>query len=292
MDWFDEKLKALENERNFKLRVFRRIIDEKGNPIPRNPAKLKAEKAKFLKSKKLALIGRPSEQKKRSYSGGLPLLPSEIAWPMVDETPFVFVCQIDLSEISIDDKFEWLPDKGTIFFFVAPSTCDETAPELFRVIHSFDSTDHQHPLPVGGAPPYPRFDLTFESDFTYDLEFSASALQHDDQVEFDKWAYEVNAARKSHTKWQLDGWPCDLQSNKDMPRICEMRYRNLTDNDHGVLKSQNFSNSLADWVFIGRVHRTGLDSPWAYYHCGYFWVRKSDAKRGDFSKAMFFTQSD
>ena len=28
-----EKLKALENERNFKLRVFRRIIDEKGNPI-------------------------------------------------------------------------------------------------------------------------------------------------------------------------------------------------------------------------------------------------------------------
>jgi hypothetical protein len=62
-----------------------------------------------------------AEPEARSWSGGLPRMPADLAWPVGAKTgrPMSFLTQIDLSELPPAARTQGLPAKGVLWFFVA-----------------------------------------------------------------------------------------------------------------------------------------------------------------------------
>ena len=52
-----------------------------------------------------------------SKIGGVPNLPVDLRWPMWNDKPQSFLCQINLSEIPEEQLQHGLPNQGTLFFF-------------------------------------------------------------------------------------------------------------------------------------------------------------------------------
>ena len=59
-----------------------------------------------------------SKTEKVSKFGGKPDVEREsFSWPLSNNKPMAFLAQIDLSEVSKQVKFDWLPKKGVLLFF-------------------------------------------------------------------------------------------------------------------------------------------------------------------------------
>lgn len=72
-----------------------------------------------------ASLPAPLDDPGRSYFGGLPRLPAELAWPEKGEHALTFLAQIDLAELPVIDAAA-LPRTGTLYFFSdANSECPE-----------------------------------------------------------------------------------------------------------------------------------------------------------------------
>jgi len=269
-----------------KLGSFREFNDD-GSVRASDPDLLAKAKADTLATRRAALIGNATEGHTRSYIGGRPLFPEQLDWPTCDERPLAFICQIDLAELPQSDQFAWLPSSGVIFYFVGQVGFDgiDYSHRVFRVIYSRLISDRERECPTAGAEPYGQENLVFEIKDTY--KSCTDQIEWQDLNAFSEWEFDINPARQWSTRWQLGGWVSDLQGEENMPAICEGRYRAI---DLGTAH-RLFASSFPEWQFIGCVKREVLDGPQAEYMQGYFWIKDSEALRGDFSRAALLVQS-
>lgn len=65
--------------------------------------------------------GAAEEARARSWSGGLPRMPADLAWPIRAKTgrPMSFLAQIDLSDLPATARAQGLPAAGVLWFFTA-----------------------------------------------------------------------------------------------------------------------------------------------------------------------------
>lgn len=77
-----------------------------------------------------------------SKFGGTPDLPLHKEWPVINEVPLAFICQINLREIDLG--FSKLPEKGLLYFFISVNQDDyryEKNKNLHKVLFYNDNLD-------------------------------------------------------------------------------------------------------------------------------------------------------
>lgn len=72
-------------------------------------------KTEALKKPSLRLL--KTSKQTVSHFGGKPLVQEGFIWPESNNKPMTFLAQIDLSEMSAEFQFDWLPSKGLLLFF-------------------------------------------------------------------------------------------------------------------------------------------------------------------------------
>jgi len=79
----------------------------------------------------------------KSKFGGFPDLLKEMEWPNLNDFPFAFLGQINLSDVKFD-KFNLLPKKGLLLFFFSTNQDDyryENLKDIHRVIFIKDTSN-------------------------------------------------------------------------------------------------------------------------------------------------------
>lgn len=101
---------------------FNRVARQQPPELSEAEIRATARPAIFLRRASLPV---PLDHPARSYFGGLPRLPAELAWPEKGEYALTFLAQIDLAELPAIDASP-LPRTGTLYFFSdANSECPE-----------------------------------------------------------------------------------------------------------------------------------------------------------------------
>ena len=137
----------------------------------------------------------PLDHPARSYLGGLPRLPAELAWPEIEKYErfaMTFVAQIDLAELPEIEESP-LPRKGTLYFF-ADTSDDCPEPGDCRVLyHPGDAStlplrelpQNSQPYAIGDEPwPWlPESSVWARTGFRFSLEFTVFDSMRDYFVE-------------------------------------------------------------------------------------------------------------
>jgi hypothetical protein len=137
----------------------------------------------------------PLDRPGRSYFGGLPRLPPELAWPekATDErVALTFLAQIDLAELPEIDSSP-LPRSGTLYFF-SDTNNDGGEPMVCRVLYYAgdastaairDLPDNARPYGIGGEPwPWLADESVWaRTNFRFPLEFAKVSSYRDYFIE-------------------------------------------------------------------------------------------------------------
>jgi hypothetical protein len=164
----------------------------------RPPPPLPGE-AEILATAKPAILVRrtdlpvPLDHPSRSYIGGLPRLPTELAWPTIEKYErysLTFLAQIDLAELPALESSP-LPRSGTLFFF-ADMTDEAPEPSDCRVLYYAGDTARV-PIrdlptdirPYGDTPPawFDEESLWARTGFRFPIEFAVFDSYRDYTVE-------------------------------------------------------------------------------------------------------------
>jgi uncharacterized protein YwqG len=135
----------------------------------------------FLKP---AVMPVPLDHPGRSYIGGLPRLPPDLAWPEKawyrEQLPLTFLAQVDLAELPLIES-SGLPRAGTLYFFLNTNSDSPQSSDCRVLYYSGDATG----LPVrdlpatlapygAGAQPWPWLapdSVWARTNFRFPLEF-------------------------------------------------------------------------------------------------------------------------
>lgn len=185
-------------ERTRELRAAADMIQhlraEQARPSPPLPGE-----AEILATARPAILVRrtdlpvPLDHPSRSYIGGLPRLPPDMAWPAIEKFErysLTFLAQIDLAELPVIDTSP-LPRSGTLFFF-ADTTDEAPEPGDCRVLYYAGDTarvairDLPTDIKPYGVTPSAWFDedsLWARTGFRFPLEFAVFDSYRDYAVE-------------------------------------------------------------------------------------------------------------
>ncbi len=179
----------------------------------------------------------------RSYLGGDPLLPSDLAWPSVEGRPMRFIGRISLHEAHVCARLPQLPDEGALLFFYdsdsLPGGWDPNDKDRFAVLHLPDLATPLAPETLTAMTPTAR-GVGFSSALTYPSSWehpAVEALGLSDE-ELDEYESFTDAVYGGKPRHQLCGNPSTIQG-EGMELICQLA------------SSGYFCGS--DWSHLGEV---------------------------------------
>lgn len=243
---------------------------------------------------------RPDANSAFSRLGGLPRMPADLPWPEWKGKPQAFLAQIDLAEAHRAVP-SFLPASGYLYFFYDQEQgvwgFDPKDIGGWRVLHTAQPLSS---LAERGAPP------GLEEDYLYKPKpvslhrvevlpaperLPQSTIGDDDESEaYSSLRDEVYGGMAHH---QMLGFPVSVQ-NDNMEEECHLVANGIycgspegyKDPRVALLRSQP-----NDWKLLLQLD-TDDDTGWMWGDVGtvYFWIRESDAKRGDFSRVWMIFQ--
>ncbi|MCX6850640.1 MAG: YwqG family protein [Verrucomicrobia bacterium] len=235
-----------------------------------------------------------------SRLGGLPQMPADTAWPQYGGKPQAFLAQLDLAEVH-SAMASSLPATGFLFFFYDQEQgvwgFDPKDAEGWQVVHT--QADCRS-LPERSAPE------GLPEEFIYQrkpVQAERIELLPDTprlpRAEFD-WKRDGDAYTNyrqevfgERTRHQVLGFPTPVQGD-DMELECQ-----LASNGIYVGGPEGYENprveelraGASEWKLLLQLD-TDDDTGWMWGDVGtlYFWMRESDMKAGDFSRAWMVFQ--
>lgn len=236
-----------------------------------------------------------------SRLGGIPHMPADFAWPVWNGKPLAFLAQIDLAEIhAVLPSF--LPATGRLFFF----TCqDQDAwgydPQHFggwRVLYApGDATTLSEHRAPASLPNTCRFFPKAVCPQLIDVLPEPEKLppeEFDGERDFDSYhALRMLAFDGLKQHHQMFGHPFQVQGG-DMDLECQLV-------SHGIYlggpegyqdpRVADLRAGASEWKLLLQLDSDD-DCGWIWGDSGmlYFWVRESDARRGDFSKVWMMLE--
>ncbi|MCR5681632.1 MAG: DUF1963 domain-containing protein [Clostridiales bacterium] len=263
-----------------------------------------------------------------SKIGGLPDVPADFVWPTYEEDghslPLCFLAQIDCRIASAADREGLLPQEGLLSFFYELDTMkwgfDPADRGSARVYWFPDLTSlcRTPPPPEFGWPdwmegPLPCLPLTFEprpsvpcyEDFC-ETEEERRILPQFPSGHF--WEYYDEAARSlgwdeesaEAERSKLLGWPDIL--NNPMFVDCEAVTGGFYIGDDGWMDRLTYEEkvtmhrrALEDWILLfqlGTLRAGDRAIYWGDAGHLFFWIRREDLARRDFSKIWMIMQCD
>jgi uncharacterized protein YwqG len=213
-------------------------------------------------------------------------------WPSWNGRPLCFLGQIDLGKAPKDFWFDWMPREGRLLFFfdaLQPTGGADPADRgSWRVLY-FDPSVST----VWHDPPYDLWDDIFPEE--YFKLVPAKSLPTLERLDLD-WHIEDEVAEKyfelddwgSH---QLFGWPTPIQ-NDTMEEDCQLASNGVSVFAYTDPRRAELLAGAAEWELLLQIDSDeDLDMTWGDVGMLYFWVRRDDARRGDFSNVWMILQS-
>ncbi len=218
-----------------------------------------------------------------SRIGGLPQLPENEAWP-VDEagTPLAFLCQIALPELPDLARELGFPARGALFFFY---DWDQSAwgfdPKdrlKWRVLHTPEvpSAAGSRALPAGLA--------AKRMYAAVSLGFSVMTTWLDP---------ETAPAGREPPLHMMGGYPDAIQ-NPEMDEECELASSGINlgspEGWHSA-EAEALRQKPRDWVLLLQLDSDDVaHMMWGDGGTLYFWIRRDDLRRADFSRVWMILQ--
>jgi uncharacterized protein YwqG len=235
-----------------------------------------------------------------SKFGGLPAIAPDFQWPSVEGVPMAFVAQICLADISATPDLNDLPREGYLHFFFDVDQMDRSyykdGFEGNRVV--YDSNPTACPLlepPIGAqryqektvipqlGPSFSSFQRLGHRDWDLPLEV------HDLRVQL-QGQYLPYGPRH-----QMGGYPDPIQ-NDNMEIYAQEDFEKIEpqlDVADNVLRYRKPAIRLesSDWLLLLQLdsdQETSME--WADVGILYFWIRRDDLRKRDFSKTWLSLQ--
>jgi len=237
------------------------------------------------------------------FLGGAPSLPPHVEWPTWNGKPLAFLAQIDLAETSRHFAPDWAPREGRLLFFydAAQSTWgfDPADRGSWAVIYTTEPENESSLKPLGLPDEgiYRRSDLAArrgESFPSFDRLGGPALEFDDDEFEIVEDGLEALALSvEGNENHMLFGWPSPEQHD-EMETMCQ-----LVSNGVDCGGPENYDSEAAEKLTPGKVEwdlLLQLDSDeapgmmWGDLGKLYFWVRREDARRVDFSSVWMILQ--
>lgn len=247
-----------------------------------------------------ALQLRPTDDKVFSRLGGLPEMPAGFEWPTWNGRPQAFLAQLDLEELH-RELHTCLPSAGKLYFFYDQEQAewgfDPKDVGAWRVLHqpAGDVALVEHRAPAGLAPENifkPKRVKPQRIDVLPDQQRLPPQSVASD-VDIDDYEEVRDEAFAGHTRHQLFGFPSPVQ-NDGMEEECQYASNGVFVGDPEGYRNPRIPElkpGAAEWKLLLQLE-TDDDVDWMWGDAGtlYFWIRESDARRGDFSRVWMVLQ--
>lgn len=259
-----------------------------GEIMLRNPQAVAETQARIASTRAASIIASLTDNGTISRLGGLPNLPASIAWPVFDGRPMTFLAQIDLAELPNCNDLAWLPDSGTLFYFIGCGQGDEWVEEAGRVLFSSAISPEERALPRGSATLKVSHNLVFHVVDTFaPLNAEDDLGQWQDNAVVEAWHRSLHPRFRP---WQIGGWHNPLQQH-DLPARADRSYQNRF-GLNAADRSAPIEVLKSSWRLLGQFDTDWLLTRNNGYSRGYFWVREDEAKRCEFDCTVLLGQAD
>jgi hypothetical protein len=234
-----------------------------------------------------------------SRIGGLPDMPKSLAWPMWREVPHTFIAQINLAELSDIAERRHLPPAGHLFFFYeAESGFYQEVPDClgsWSVLYSVEPPISMPEDEAGDAewisqPRSACLRLTFSELWTVPQGDSIWC-----QLPMDDWSAVESFMEDFYRRHNVPMWFkhqmfgfADWMGHGEDEVQCELIRRGLPryETPPESLETE-IREAAKDWLLLFQVNDEGLRRSVAFGDVGamFYWIRRSDLERRDFSAA-------
>ncbi|MEO1245886.1 MAG: YwqG family protein [Pseudomonadota bacterium] len=241
-----------------------------------------------------ALMLRKSDGSSKSYLGGDPCLPADIEWPSKDGRELTFLASVDLGEAAVSAAISWLPATGKLLFFYdaekQPWGFDPADRGGWSVVHVNETGTAES----AQRPGLPQFFVEFEEvESLPDWQrFDALGIELDEQEAetYIDGYFEWRGDRANH---QMGGYPSPVQGD-DMELECQLASNGLNCGDGTAYQSDEGKRLAAgakDWrLLLQFASDDDLGVMWGDIGDLYFWVKKKDSIKADFSNVWVVLQ--
>lgn len=247
---------------------------------------------RIRRARRTTLLLVPARQPGFSKLGGLPELPDDLAWPAGDEEPRRFIVQIDLATFQAHTPMDWLPDAGRLYAFIDEER--NGAADCVRILYSGSLPGAPAQPPAGKRSPKPFRErrvgfLPLKSAPSPDwLEVDPAGLGD--------FADDEEMAEFGQTDWhdeiehRIGGYPSEIQGGQ-MQIECEYLHRGRTRHYEEPVPD-SIRRAARQWRLLLQIDSDPeLGMNWWDSGRLYVFVRKRDARQGDFSRTVTITQT-
>lgn len=235
----------------------------------------------------------------KSKIGGFPDIENDFVWPMADELPLTFLCQINLSEAITNDVSLGL--SGMLYFFVANSEVDRY-PESVRhikVIHK-DELSNKKRLVNKNIVPIPEYFVDFFESYTipsYQEKIMTTNnfynLYYHSIEELDEFISEITDKEDEFITHSMLGEPNAVQGAVRT----DWGARSIFPTDYFDENLPHYLDQADEigskYVLLLQLDLTDDRIKLSNYGdaCLYFGIHKDDFLKKDFSKVILVTQN-
>jgi uncharacterized protein YwqG len=243
----------------------------------------------------------PASTRGFSRIGGRPTVPTGFEWPLWKGKPLGFLCQIDLAEVPRGGDFGVLPPTGFLLVFYDaeqgtwgfdPKDRGSWRVYYFEALNG--ASDLAPPSGLAKAGVFPEVPVQFASILTYpsglDGRVQALKLGGGEGEAY----YELCATPfGGNPLHQLLGCSTPVQDN-DMDLQCQLVSNGIYCGDptgyHDPRRAE-LEKGRGDWILLLQIDsddRAGM--MWGDAGMLYFWIRREDLARRDFTKVWMVSQ--
>ena len=242
----------------------------------------------------------------RSKIGGAPDLLHGVDWPLGKDGPMAFVAQLNMQEVSHLDTAKVLPPKGVLHFFY-----DNVAQRWgfgpddyggWRVLYSIgDPRQFKRTDPPPGLPEESRF-LASSADFSNEWTLPPIGSLQTERMRFtnsETWAY-IDMLNDLSTLYGSDeqinrliGHP-DATQGGGMQVECQLASNGLdvgSSSGYADPRVPELKKGADDWIMLLQMdseNESGM--MWGDMGRIFYWIRKQDLARLDFTKVWLVLQ--
>jgi len=232
-----------------------------------------------------------------SKLGGSPNLPDGVEWPSWKGRSLAFLAQVDLSELPRPIAMEDWPSEGVLYFFYHPDQetwgFDPEDRGSWRVLHA----PGQVPPTTRAAPEtdaaYPEFSLRFEPIHSVpDVERLGLTSGDTSEETFDRADELKRQPFDGEPQHQMGGYPSPVQSDS-MELECQLASNGVYCGGPGLddPRVPELRGGAGEWKLLLQIDTDDeADIMWGDAGMLYFWIRRADLKRRDFSNVWMILQ--
>lgn len=237
-----------------------------------------------------------------SKIGGTPTLPQSQVWPSWNGVPLSFLAQIDFAEVSAVNKLPGFPDSGRAFFFYDQEQStwgfDPKDRGSWVVIYTEDENEAPRlSIPTGinelglfVEKPVAFRAITSVPDIARKVDVDFQSFSEQDFDELHKLKSDCFEDLQRH---QLGGYPSAIQSDT-MELECQLASNGLNCGDASGFedpKATALKEGSSDWLLLLQLDSdadTGM--MWGDMGTVFFWIRRQDLAKRDFSMVWMILQ--